>query len=136
MARKAVRRYYKTNAVAPFTTTAATTVSKSTIRRHQPWKHFGHTLVYLLLGITCVARAQCPWPREVVELNGSCLCAYNLQNELSIQCTSVNFTLLMTVLHQRAASVPLDLLYVNGTRISAINDRTFDGLSVENIQVR
>ena len=41
----------------------------------------------------------------------------------------------MTVLHQRAASVPLDLLYVNGTRISALNDRTFDGLSVENIQV-
>ncbi|XP_064116162.1 leucine-rich repeat and fibronectin type-III domain-containing protein 3-like isoform X1 [Macrobrachium nipponense] len=90
-------------------------------------------LVFVLLGTT-VVRAQCPWPREVTDLNASCLCAYNIQNELSIQCTSVNFTLLMTVLHQRANSVPLDLLYVNNTRISVLNDRTFDGLKVENIQ--
>ncbi|XP_063593877.1 uncharacterized protein LOC134770874 [Penaeus indicus] len=40
----------------------------------------------------------------------------------------------MTVLHQRAGTVPLDLLYVNNTRISVLNDRTFDGLSIENIQ--
>ncbi|XP_068244417.1 uncharacterized protein haf isoform X2 [Palaemon carinicauda] len=90
-------------------------------------------LVFILLGTT-VVRAQCPWPREVTDLNASCLCAYNMQNELSIQCTSVNFTLLMTVLHQRANSVPLDLLYVNNTRINVLNDRTFDGLKVENIQ--
>ncbi|XP_045137102.1 uncharacterized protein LOC123519677 [Portunus trituberculatus] len=115
------------------TTTATTTTTTAVNRRPSRSRHLAHSLIYLLLGTT-IARAQCPWPREVVELNGSCLCAYNLRNELSIQCTSVNFTLLMTVLHQRAASVPLDLLYVNGTRISALNDRTFDGLSVENIQ--
>ncbi|XP_071537878.1 uncharacterized protein haf isoform X2 [Panulirus ornatus] len=92
-----------------------------------------HTLVYLLLASTIV-RSHCPWPREVTELSGSCLCAFNPQNELSIQCSAVNFTLLMTVLHQRATSVPLDLLYVNNTRISVLNDRTFDGLTIENIQ--
>ncbi|XP_076028865.1 leucine-rich repeat and fibronectin type-III domain-containing protein hattifattener isoform X2 [Oratosquilla oratoria] len=84
-----------------------------------------------LLGL---AIAQCPWPREVPELNGSCLCAFNLQNELSIQCTSVNFTLLMTVLHQRAGNVPLDLLYVNSSKVGVLNDRIFDGLIIENIQ--
>ncbi|XP_050725892.1 leucine-rich repeat and fibronectin type III domain-containing protein 1-like protein [Eriocheir sinensis] len=131
---KPYRKSTTTTTTPSDNTPISSTTSKMATRRHKPWKHFSHTLIYLLLGTTCVARAQCPWPREVVELNGSCLCAYNLQNELSIQCTSVNFTLLMTVLHQRAASVPLDLLYVNGTRISALNDRTFDGLSVENIQ--
>ncbi|XP_069178132.1 leucine-rich repeat-containing protein let-4 isoform X1 [Procambarus clarkii] len=91
-------------------------------------------LLYLLLLTSSFARSQCPWPREVTDLNGSCLCAFNLQNELSIQCTAVNFTLLMTVLHQRSSSVPLDLLYVNNTRVSVLNDRTFDGLVIENIQ--
>lgn len=93
-------------------------------------------LALLLLLTSSTVRSQCPWPREVTELNGSCLCAFNVENELSIQCTAVNFTLLMTVLHQRAGTVPLDLLYVNNTRISVLNDRTFDGLTIENIQVR
>ncbi|XP_042869225.1 uncharacterized protein LOC122251378 [Penaeus japonicus] len=91
-------------------------------------------LALLLLLTSSTVRSQCPWPREVTELNGSCLCAFNVENELSIQCTAVNFTLLMTVLHQRAGTVPLDLLYVNNTRISVLNDRTFDGLTIENIQ--
>lgn len=95
---------------------------------------FLQKLILLLLLTSSTVRSQCPWPREVTELNGSCLCAFNVENELSIQCTAVNFTLLMTVLHQRAGTVPLDLLYVNNTRISVLNDRTFDGLSIENIQ--
>ncbi|XP_042222485.1 leucine-rich repeat-containing protein let-4-like, partial [Homarus americanus] len=105
----------------------------SEVRGCNTYKTLLQALIYLLLS-TSFVRSQCPWPREVTDLNGSCLCAFNLQNELSIQCSAVNFTLLMTVLHQRASSVPLDLLYVNNTRVSVLNDRTFDGLIIENIQ--
>ncbi len=34
--------------------------------------------------------AQCPWQRDVPDLQTSCLCAYNLGNELSVQCDQVS----------------------------------------------
>lgn len=36
------------------------------------------------------ASAQCPWHRDVPELQTSCLCAYNLGQELSVQCDQVS----------------------------------------------
>lgn len=33
--------------------------------------------------------AQCPWQREVPNLQTTCLCAYNLGQELSVQCDQV-----------------------------------------------
>lgn len=36
-------------------------------------------------------RAQCPWQKEVPDLQTSCLCAYNLAQELSVQCDQVRF---------------------------------------------
>lgn len=35
--------------------------------------------------------AQCPWQKEVPDLQTSCLCAYNLAQELSVQCDQVSF---------------------------------------------
>ncbi|KAG7170646.1 Leucine-rich repeats and immunoglobulin-like domains protein 3-like 2, partial [Homarus americanus] len=93
-----------------------------------------HSVICLLLSFSFV-RSQCPWPKEVTELNGTCVCAFNVRNDLSIQCTTVNFTLLMTMLHQRASSISLDLLYLNNTRISVLPDDTFDGLTIENLQL-
>lgn len=45
--------------------------------------------LFALLG--GVADAQCPWHRDVPELQTSCLCAYNLGQELSVQCDQVSF---------------------------------------------
>lgn len=37
-----------------------------------------------------VTFAQCPWHQEVPDLQASCLCAYNLGQELSVQCDQVS----------------------------------------------
>lgn len=34
--------------------------------------------------------AQCPWHQDVPDLQASCLCAYNLGQELSVQCDQVS----------------------------------------------
>lgn len=50
-------------------------------------------LIYLivgLLGLAGRALAQCPWHRDVPDLQTSCLCAYNLGQELSVQCDQVS----------------------------------------------
>lgn len=46
-------------------------------------------LVGLLFGRQ--AHGQCPWHQEVPDLQASCLCAYNLGQELSVQCDQVSF---------------------------------------------
>lgn len=33
---------------------------------------------------------QCPWQRDIPDLHTECLCAYNLGQELSVQCDQVN----------------------------------------------
>lgn len=49
-------------------------------------------LIYLigLLGLAGGTLAQCPWHRDVPDLQTSCLCAYNLGQELSVQCDQVS----------------------------------------------
>lgn len=51
------------------------------------------------LGLICVTLlailgapvlAQCPWQRDVPDLQTACLCAYNLGHEISIQCDQVS----------------------------------------------
>lgn len=36
---------------------------------------------------------QCPWQRDLPDLQTACLCAYNLGHELSVQCDQVTFIL-------------------------------------------
>lgn len=33
--------------------------------------------------------AQCPWQKDIPDLQTACLCAYNLGHELSVQCDQV-----------------------------------------------
>lgn len=48
-------------------------------------------LSYLLpmLFLINSALAQCPWQKDVPDLQSACLCAYNLGHELSVQCDQV-----------------------------------------------
>lgn len=45
-----------------------------------------------LMGLSLVRGtfAQCPWHQDVPDLQASCLCAYNLGQELSVQCDQVS----------------------------------------------
>lgn len=53
-----------------------------------------HGLSVLLLSILMVnsIRAQCPWQKDIPDLQTACLCAYNLGHELSVQCDQVIIT--------------------------------------------
>lgn len=48
------------------------------------------TLLLLLLASSVGVNAQCPWQRDVPDLQTSCICAYNLGRELSVQCDQVS----------------------------------------------
>lgn len=48
------------------------------------------TLVAFLISLLLQpALAQCPWQRDIPDLQTACLCAYNLGHEISIQCDQV-----------------------------------------------
>lgn len=46
-------------------------------------------LLCLVLAIINSSLAQCPWHKDVPDLQNACLCAYNLGHELSVQCDQV-----------------------------------------------
>lgn len=79
--------------------------------------------------------AQCPWQREVLELQSSCLCSYNLGHELSVQCDIVEWPNLLSALQKYATQTPVDLLYVNNSTIGNLSDSIFANLKVHNIQL-
>lgn len=94
-----------------------------------------------ILGILTVSalfsatRAQCPWQREVIELQSSCLCSYNLGHELSVQCDIVDWPKLLLALNHHATAAPVDLLYVNNSTIVSLEDGIFANLQIHNIQL-
>jgi len=55
-------------------------------------------LLPLILGRVGLAHAQCPWQRDVPDLQTSCICAYNLGRELSVQCDQVRVDLLFHIM--------------------------------------
>ncbi|XP_049305999.1 leucine-rich repeat and fibronectin type-III domain-containing protein 2 isoform X2 [Bactrocera dorsalis] len=79
--------------------------------------------------------SQCPWQRDILELQTSCICAYNLGRELSVQCDQVNFFLLMDTLSIYATQKPIDLLYINNSTINELPSNIFQNLSVHNVQL-
>ncbi|XP_037047295.1 leucine-rich repeat and fibronectin type-III domain-containing protein 3 isoform X2 [Bradysia coprophila] len=79
--------------------------------------------------------AQCPWQRDVPDLQTSCLCAYNLGNELSVQCDQVNFSLLADALDKFSRPTPIDLLYVNNSTIDKLSNNIFQNLRIHNLQL-
>ncbi|XP_033150799.1 leucine-rich repeat and fibronectin type-III domain-containing protein 3 isoform X2 [Drosophila busckii] len=89
-------------------------------------------LILLLAGSSS---AQCPWQRDVPELQASCICAYNLGRELSVQCDQVEFTQLLDAMNKYARQKPVDLLYVNNATIEELTDDVFSNLSLHNVQL-
>ncbi|EDW45531.1 GM16824 [Drosophila sechellia] len=92
-------------------------------------------LLPLILGRLHVAHAQCPWQRDVPDLQTSCICAYNLGRELSVQCDQVDFSQLLDAMNTHARLKPVDLLYVNNSTISELPDAVFRNLSLHNVQL-
>ncbi|KAE8739794.1 hypothetical protein FOCC_FOCC014719 [Frankliniella occidentalis] len=95
-----------------------------------------------LLGVLAVlalaagtALAQCPWHRDVKELQSSCICAYNLGQELSVQCDMVDFPRLLAALDRFARDASLDLLYVNNSTVGALGDDAFRHLRLKSVQL-
>ncbi|XP_021701818.1 leucine-rich repeat and fibronectin type-III domain-containing protein 3 isoform X2 [Aedes aegypti] len=95
------------------------------------------SLSFLLATLLLVdfSLAQCPWQREVPDLQTSCLCAYNLGQELSVQCDQVDFPILVEALDKYARATPLDLLYVNNSTIEKLEANVFENLKLYNVQL-
>jgi len=95
------------------------------------------TLTLLLPVLVKTAVAQCPWGRDpgLVELQSTCLCAVNTQQQLSIQCNLVNFPLLASALGDYARDVPIDLVYVNNSAIVELPENVFRSLKISNLQL-
>ncbi|XP_058451017.1 leucine-rich repeat and fibronectin type-III domain-containing protein 3 isoform X2 [Malaya genurostris] len=96
-------------------------------------RNLGLLLSTLLLVNSSVA--QCPWQREVPDLQTSCLCAYNLGQELSVQCDQVDFPTLVEALDKYARSTALDLLYINNSTIEKLDANVFENLKLFNVQL-
>lgn len=50
----------------------------------------GLTVLFSTLLLINSTIGQCPWQRDLPDLQTACLCAYNLGHELSVQCDQVN----------------------------------------------
>jgi hypothetical protein len=92
-------------------------------------------LLGVMLFVAQSCAAQCPWHREIKELQSSCICAYNLGQELSVQCDVVDFSLLLSALDRYARNTPLDLLYVNNSTVVKLEDGAFKNLRINNVQL-
>ncbi|XP_035775199.1 leucine-rich repeat and fibronectin type-III domain-containing protein 3-like isoform X2 [Anopheles albimanus] len=92
-------------------------------------------VVLAALATRTIVRAQCPWQREVPDLQNSCLCAYNLGQELSVQCDQVDFPVLVEALDKYARATPLDLLYVNNSTVEQLEGGLFVNLKLHNVQL-
>jgi len=98
----------------------------------------GALLVTLLLFSPAkTAVAQCPWGRDpnLIELQSACLCAINLSQQLSVQCSVVNFPMLTSALYEYARDSAIDLVYVNNSAIVELKENTFKGLKISNLQI-
>ncbi|XP_014259586.2 leucine-rich repeat and fibronectin type III domain-containing protein 1-like protein isoform X2 [Cimex lectularius] len=78
---------------------------------------------------------QCPWDHQVTDLQSSCICAYNLLQQLSVQCDMVDFTQLLRSLDKFSRAQPIDLLYVNNSSIKALASGGFKNLRLTNLQL-
>lgn len=79
--------------------------------------------------------SQCPWQRELNDLQSSCICAYNLGQQLSVHCDMVDFPLLLKALDKYARSVPLDFLYVNNSSVKLLQENSFLNIHVYSLQL-
>ncbi|CAG9771708.1 unnamed protein product [Ceutorhynchus assimilis] len=94
-----------------------------------------NSLVLIWTILVSIVSAQCPWQRDVQELQSSCICSYNLGHELSVQCDMVNWPKLLSALNKYATQTPLDLLYVNNSTVGVLQDNIIINLKIHNIQL-
>lgn len=92
-------------------------------------------LTFILLMFSDLVSSQCPWHRDVLELQSSCLCAYNLGQELSVQCDQVNFPKLIQALDEYATQITIDLLYINNSTLNELKNDSFQRLAINNVQM-
>jgi Leucine-rich repeat (LRR) protein len=97
--------------------------------RSYPW------FLSIVLLVTHSSAAQCPWHWDIKELQSSCICAFNMGQELSVQCDMVDFPRLLSALDRYARTTPLDLLYVNNSTVIKIDDGAFKNLRIHNVQL-
>ncbi|XP_003743633.1 uncharacterized protein LOC100901028 [Galendromus occidentalis] len=87
----------------------------------------------VVLIATAHAQANCPWSRDLTDLDTDCVCSYNTHQKLSIQCSPVNFTRLLKALNS-AQNVPIDLLFIDNTTVSQLPDGIFSRLNIQSLQ--
>ncbi|XP_046465313.1 uncharacterized protein haf [Neodiprion pinetum] len=94
-------------------------------------------LLLFLAGTFCAvaATSPCPWGDNVAELQGSCICDYNLAKELSVQCDVVDYEKLVGALHEYASNIVIELLYVNDSSIGVLKNGSLSTLNINNIQL-
>ncbi|CAG2158575.1 unnamed protein product [Oppiella nova] len=80
---------------------------------------------------------QCPWSRsaDLLDLHSDCICGYNNVQRLTIQCSPVNFTQLMTAIHLSVQKMPIDMLYINNSTLTTIPGGVFKNLDVLNLHI-
>lgn len=91
-------------------------------------------LVWLVVR-SVMAQSQCPWGRDIGELQSACICAVNLGQQLSVQCDMVEYPLLLRALDKYARTVALDLLYVNNSTVAALEAGAFLNIRLNNLQL-
>lgn len=87
--------------------------------------------------LVSAAVSACPWGRDpkLTELRAACLCATNIAQQLSVQCSVVNFPLLTAALKEYASDSAIDLVYVNNSAVRQLEANTFRGLKISNLQI-
>lgn len=94
-------------------------------------------LLLLLTGafIAEAATSACPWAQHMIELENSCICDYNLAQELSVQCDIVNYEQLLAAMRHYAANTPIDLFYINNSTIGVLRNGSLAALRISNMQL-
>ncbi|CAK1544185.1 unnamed protein product [Leptosia nina] len=80
------------------------------------------------------AQGQCPWKESPI-LQETCICAYNLARQLSVQCDQVDFPALLFALNSNARKITIDLLYINNSTVTDLTDDLFINLAIHNLQI-
>ncbi len=105
------------------------------------------SLLTFMLSIVVVASAEpCPWSTlsEFASLESSCLCAYNAEKEVSVQCNFADFDAVVAALRRTSAgesgsrrppTTVVDLLYLNNASVGLLEDGAFRGIKIRNLQL-
>ncbi|KAK2723910.1 hypothetical protein QYM36_002311, partial [Artemia franciscana] len=94
------------------------------------------TSAYLSLAALAAALVkgdQCPWGSDLEELHSACVCSINNNDELSLQCSNVEFPVLITVLRDFPGLI--DVLYISNSSIPELPNGIFRQLTIHNLQL-